>query len=68
MTTKDKFEITKDLIISVLANSTMHADARLNLVPDVFGKIYNKLDELDKNSNKTNDDIISNTYDNSEVI
>lgn len=68
MSTKDKFEITKDIIVSVMANTNMHAIERLEAVPDAFEKIYTKLDELDKNSSKTNDDTFSNSYDESNVF
>ena len=50
MSTKDKFLITKDIIVSVMSNTNMLASERLDLVPDAFEKIFNKLDELAKQS------------------
>ena len=48
MSTKDKFLITKDIIVSVMSNTNMLASERLDLVPDAFEKIFIKVDELDK--------------------
>ncbi len=57
MSTKDKFLITKDIIVSVMSNTNMLASERLDLVPDAFEKIFNKLDELDKKSQEQVKDI-----------
>ena len=47
MTNKDKMEITANIIISIMSNSTKSTDARLDAVPEALEKIYKKICELD---------------------
>lgn len=68
MSTKEKFEITRDIIVAIMANTALKATERLELVPEAFEKIYNKIDELDKKSNDSKNKDFSNNYDEPNVI
>ena len=50
MTIKEKLELSADIVMSVLANSTSDAQHRLNLAPKALEDVFNKIDEIVKNN------------------
>lgn len=57
MSNKDKMQITADIVIAIMSNSTKDTYDRLEAVPNALEKIYNKSTEL------TKDDFIAQTSD-----
>jgi len=48
---KDKLELSADIVMSVLANSTADVKTRLDLAPKALEDVFNKVDEIVKNNN-----------------
>ena len=51
MNIKDKLELSADIVMSVLANSTADVKTRLDLAPKALEDVFNKVDEIVKNNN-----------------
>ena len=50
MTIKEKLELSADIVMSVLSNTSMDAKYRLDIAPQALEDIFNKIDEIVKNN------------------
>lgn len=50
MSNKDKMEIAANILIAIMSNSSLKTTDKFDKAPEVLEKLYNKIDELDKNT------------------